>query len=218
MNGAGEGHPFESLDRLRRRLARFAPRRLEGDRRAAVAVIFRPGPEGVEVLLIHRAEHPKDPWSGHIAFPGGRMDPEDESALAAAVRESDEEIGLDLGTEAVHLGRFSDLQAVARGRRLGLIIEPFAFELRGSASLACNHEVQEAFWLPLSFLTDWSHRSWLEHTIDGRIVRLPCYSWEGKVLWGLTLRILDEVIEILTGKTPADWPSEMTTGSRNSAG
>ncbi len=143
------------------------------------------------------------------------MDPEDESALAAAVRETDEEIGLDLSAEAVHLGRFSDLQAVARGRRLGLVIEPFAFELRGSASLAFNHEVQEAFWLPLSFLTDRSHRSSLEYTIDRGIVRLPCYHWEGRVLWGLTLRILDEVIEILTGNTPTDWPSEkIATGGR----
>ncbi|MCK5378791.1 MAG: CoA pyrophosphatase, partial [Acidobacteria bacterium] len=154
------------LDGLRRRLAHFDSRRLEGDRRAAVAVIFRPGAEGAEVLLIHRAEHPRDPWSGHVAFPGGRMDPEDESALAAAVRETVEEIGLDLSTEAVHLGRFSDLQAVAKGRRLGLVIEPFAFELAGSETLVINHEVQEAFWLPLSFLTDWSHRSSLEYTID----------------------------------------------------
>ncbi len=145
------------------------------------------------------------------------MDPEDENTLAAAVRETDEEIGLDLGAEAVHLGRFSDLQAVAKGRRLGLVIEPFAFELCGSASLAFNHEVQEAFWLPLSFLTDLSHRSSLEHTIDGGLVRLPCYHWEGKVLWGLTLRILDEVLEILTGNPPAGWPSERTAGWRNSA-
>lgn len=145
------------------------------------------------------------------------MDPEDESALAAAVRETAEEIGLDLGSEAVHLGRFSDLQAVARGRRLGLIIEPFAFELCGSVSLAFNHEVQEAFWLPLSFLTDRSRRSSLEYTFGSGAVRLPCYHWEGKVLWGLTLRILDEVIEILTGNPPADWPSEGTAGWRNAA-
>ncbi len=138
------------------------------------------------------------------------MDPEDESALAAAVRETVEEIGLDLSTEAVHLGRFSDLQAVAKGRRLGLVIEPFAFELAGSETLVINHEVQEAFWLPLSFLTDRSHRSSLEYAIDRGTVRLPCYYWKGRMLWGLTLRILDEVIEILTGITPADWPSDKT--------
>ncbi|MCK5379400.1 MAG: hypothetical protein KAJ78_08340, partial [Acidobacteria bacterium] len=67
-----------------------------------------------------------------------------------------------------------------------------------------------AFWLPLSFLNDWSHRSSLEYTIDRGTVRLPCYYWEGRMLWGLTLRILDEVIEILTGITPADWPPDKT--------
>ncbi len=136
------------------------------------------------------------------------MDPEDESALAAAVRETREEINLDLGAQAVFLGRFSDLQAVAKGRRQGLVIEPFVFELCGSGRLVVNHEVQEAFWLPLSFLTDRKHRSSLEYVIDGGMVRLPCYRWEGKVLWGLTLRILDEAVELLTGEPFGDWPSE----------
>ena len=195
-----------SLQGLKRRLAGFHPRRLEGDRRAAVAAIFRGGPEGAEVLLIHRAENPEDPWSGHLAFPGGRVDPEDENPLAAAVRETIEEVGLDLSRSARLIGRFSDLTAVARGRRLGLVIEPFVFELVEEAPFSLNHEVQEAFWLPLTHLVEPRNRSSLEYAFENGPVELPCYRWQDQVLWGLTLRMLDEVIELLTGKVPTDWP------------
>ena len=194
------------LEGLKHKLVDFQPSFLEGDRRAAVAVIFRDGSEGAEVLLIHRAEHPEDPWSGHLAFPGGRVDSTDESPQTAAVRETFEEVGLDLRRSARMIGRFSDLTAVARGRRLGLVIEPFAFELLEPAQLTLNHEVQETLWLSLAHLMDRRNRSSLEYNIDGRTVELPCYHLEGRLLWGLTLRMLDEVIEILTGESPTDWP------------
>ena len=196
------------LEALKGRLARFEPRRLGGDRRAAVAAIFRPGPDGAEVLLIHRAEHPQDPWSGHLAFPGGRVDPIDENPQAASVRETSEEVGIDLERHANIIGRFSDLTAVARGKQLGLVIEPFAFEMVEVAPLSLNHEVQEAFWLPLAHLADVGNRSDLEYSFAGKSVRLPCYRWQDRVLWGLTLRMLDEVLELLTGKMPSDWPSD----------
>ena len=64
--------------------------------RAAVAIVVREGTDGPQVLLIRRAEHPGDAWSGHMAFPGGREDPGDESLLATAIRETFEELALDL--------------------------------------------------------------------------------------------------------------------------
>ena len=84
-------------------------------KRAAVATILREGLEGPEVLLIRRAENPRDPWSGHMAFPGGREAPEDRDLLATAVRETHEEVGLDLQRSAHLLGRLDALPAVARG-------------------------------------------------------------------------------------------------------
>src|SRR5437870_1501228 len=71
-------------------------------RRAAVAIVLRDGASGIEVLFIHRAEHPDDPWSGHMAFPGGRAE-DGEPPVLTAMRESAEEVGLDLG-EAELLG------------------------------------------------------------------------------------------------------------------
>ena len=201
-----------SLDQLKRRLGWCEVRRIEGGSRAAVACVFREDGLGLEVLLIHRAEDPRDPWSGQLAFPGGRVDPGDRSVAAAAVRETNEEIGLDLESQAVFLGRFSDLEAVAKGRRQGLVIEPFAFELHGSEQLVLNHEVQEAFWLPVSFLADRGRRSSMDYIVEGREIRLPCYRWEGRVLWGLTLKILDEVVELVTGEAFGDWPLRKSLG------
>ena len=73
------------LDVLSRVLPRHAPQLHEAERRAAVAVVGRSGPSGDELLFIHRAEHPLDPWSGHMAFPGGMVDPGDADPLAAGV-------------------------------------------------------------------------------------------------------------------------------------
>ncbi len=199
-----------NLERLKGRLRGCEVQRIEGGARAAVAAIFREDGRGFEVLLIHRAEDPRDPWSGHLAFPGGKVDPGDRSVADAAMRETQEEIGLDLESQAVFLGRFSDLEAVAKGRRQGLVIEPFAFELCGSEQLVLNHEVQEAFWLPVSFLADRGRRSSMEYVVEGRKIRLPCYRWEGRVLWGLTLKILDEVVELVTGEAFGDWPARET--------
>lgn len=203
---AGADHADLGLARVRRTLAGHRATLREGERRAAVAAIFRDGEGGTDVLLIHRAEHPLDPWSGHVAFPGGRVDPTDASPRHAAVRETREEIGLDLERQATPLGRLSDLGAVARGRRLGLVIEPFAYELVEDGPLTLNEEVQEAFWLPLSHLVERSNRSTMDYDRRGTMVALPCYHWHGHLLWGLTLRILDEVVEILTGVPPTDWP------------
>src|SRR5262245_34151321 len=73
--------------------------------RAAVAAILLPRDDTFEILLIRRAERPTDLWSGHMAFPGGRRSPEDRDLLATAVRETEEEVGLDLARHGELVGR-----------------------------------------------------------------------------------------------------------------
>ena len=110
---------------------------------AAVAAVFRQRADDVEVLMIHRAEDPRDPWSGHMAFPGGRVEGGDQDPPAAAVRETREEVGLDLETNGILLGRLSDVAAVGRGRPMSLVIEPFVYSVDIWPDLKPNHEVAE---------------------------------------------------------------------------
>ena len=106
------------LETVRRCVTAHTPREIEGPESwAAVSMTLRDGPDGPEVFLIRRSEHPDDPWSGHMAFPGGRKDDIDETLLATAHRETLEEVGLSLIEDADALGRLDDLQAVARGGR-----------------------------------------------------------------------------------------------------
>lgn len=191
------------LGDVRRVVTDFVPKvRLERDedRLAAVAAIFRDSDQGAELLFIHRAEDSRDPWSGHMAFPGGRVEPEDIDPLAASIRETREELGLDLGEHATKIGGLSDVTAVARGRRLGLTIVPFVFEIEGDPPIRPNHEVQEALWIPLSFFSAESgNKSTMQWQFGDVAIPLPCYRFEGRLIWGLTCGMIDELTGLLEG-------------------
>jgi 8-oxo-dGTP pyrophosphatase MutT (NUDIX family) len=94
-----------------------------------VALVLREGrAQGAEILFIERAEKEGDPWSGHMAFPGGRVDSSGESPEQAAVRETLEEVGLSLaGGE--RLGRLDDLEGRHAGRASGMVISAFVYHL-----------------------------------------------------------------------------------------
>jgi 8-oxo-dGTP pyrophosphatase MutT (NUDIX family) len=166
--------------------------------RAAVAIVVRDASDGPQVLLIRRAEHPGDAWSGHMAFPGGREDPGDESVLATAIRETFEELALDLRHAGRLLGQLAPLPAVARGRPVGMTIVPFVFELTADAELSYSDEVAEAVWVPLDPLLHGRLRTTFE--VDrggGELVRLPAHDVDGRIVWGLTYRMLDSLFDLL---------------------
>ena len=169
-----------------------------GQGRAAVAIVVRDGTDGPQVLLIRRAEHPADAWSGHMAFPGGRQDPEDENLIATAIRETLEEVGLDLGQAGRLLGQLAPLPAVARGRPVGMTIVPFIFELVADAELLYSDEVVEAVWVPLDPLLQGQLRTTFAVDRDsGERVELPAHDVDGRIVWGLTYRMLDSLFELL---------------------
>ena len=178
------------------RLAPAAEEEVPVARKAAVAAVFREAPGGLGLLFIRRAEHPGDPWSGQMGLPGGRVDPGDASTLAAALRETREEIGLDLERVGRPLGRLSEVRTHLPLGSVPHSVVPFAFAVEGDPPLSLNEEVQEALWVPLSFLLDRGNRSSITWVRKGLPLPMPCYRYEGRVIWGLTLKIVDEVIAV----------------------
>ncbi|HEY6877104.1 MAG TPA: CoA pyrophosphatase [Polyangiales bacterium] len=166
-------------------------------RRAAVAAILRASALGPEVLFIRRAEHPNDPWSGHMAFPGGREEPQDASLIETAVRETREELALDLEANARLIGRLDELPAVARGKRTGLTIAPFVFELHGEVTVTHNYEVAETLWTPLEPLFRGARATKFPYEIAGQRVELPAHDVDGRIVWGLTHRMLEMLFALL---------------------
>ena len=144
--------------------------------RAAVAAILRelPGAEGAELFFIRRAEHPQDPWSGHIAFPGGRRDPEDASLLATAIRETREEVGIDLSVEQL-LARLPDVPAFMRSKKGTLVVTPFVFALDCDVPVIPNAEVGGTLWVPLATLARGEGKSTFTLDYGGQDVRAAMY-------------------------------------------
>ena len=187
------------LPDVRSVLERRAARELaEHDKWAAVAMLLREGARGPEVLFIRRAEHPRDPWSGHMAFPGGRQHAEDASLLDTAMRETREEVGLDLRAEAEHIGQLDDLQAIARGKPQETVIRPFVFEVhRESPIRADEKEVAEALWTPLLPLYRGEVDTVRPYQWHGTHIDFPAYDVGGRVVWGLTYQMLRSFFRIL---------------------
>ena len=165
--------------------------------RAAVAIVLREGTEGLEALFIRRAEHPRDPWSGQFAFPGGRAEPQDADLAATAVRETLEEIGLDLTTTADLLGRLDEVRAMARLRPMNLAITPYVFRLRVPATLTISPEVTSLHWLSLPALLDPSAQSTTRYTHEQATLDFPALEVDGVVIWGLTYRMFTGFVERL---------------------
>lgn len=185
-------------DRLERGLRLRPDERVEvpGElRRAAVALVFRPGSE---LLFIRRAERKGDPWSGHMAFPGGRKDPEDPDLVSTAVRETREEVGLDLSRAGVHLlGRLDELASPRGVLRPRMVISPFVFWDPDPPELRPNYEVADTFWFPMHRFEQDEGRGSMTIPWKGNRVRFPVVNLEGARIWGLTLGILDGLLDRL---------------------
>lgn len=165
--------------------------------RAAVALVLlapRTGGEP-ELLFIERARREGDPWSGHMAFPGGRRDPADADIAATAARETREEVGLALGRP---IARLDDQAGNPRQSTLGpLVISPFVYEVAERPRLAPNREVNSTVWIPVPWLVHPDAAVQYKFERDSVQLAFPAVRYESYTVWGLTYRILVNLFGVL---------------------
>ena len=171
-------------------------------KRSAVAMILQVRQGELHILMIKRADREGDPWSGHMAFPGGRMDKTDAHGYAVAVRETEEEVGLTLGPADECIGRLSDINARPHKGAFGMAVSPFVFRLEREVSFSPNYEVAEVVWVPLEFLLDTDNREKMVWEFKGASISMPCYFFGERRIWGLSLMMLDELMDLVEGQNP----------------
>ena len=188
-------------EKLRQALGRRAPAtvRAEGAQRAAVAVVVTAGPDSA-ILFVKRQERSGDPWSGHMAFPGGFMASDEHDIETTAVRETFEETGLDLGRHGELVGRLDDVypRSVLLPK---VVVTPVVFGVPATLTVAPGPEVQEALWLPAAqIFSPASRRPYtLELPIGTRV--FDSIAIDGYIIWGLTERVLSQINAIVTALT-----------------
>jgi len=179
------GHPGATID-------------LEGAMRyAAIALVLRPNDEGdSDLLMIKRAEVERDPWSGHIACPGGRMDPTDRDLEHTAIRETWEETGIDLSRDGRILGTLDDI--TPRTPTLPpIVIRPFIAVVRQDVTIVESPEVAEAFWVPMAAIRETAR--WGKALVPIRGVgdrEVEVFRHGAYTVWGLTHRALTQFVAL----------------------
>jgi 8-oxo-dGTP pyrophosphatase MutT (NUDIX family) len=186
------------LQAIRARLSGRLHQRYHGaaERVAAIAAVLRAGPLETELLIIRRAERDGDPWSGHMALPGGHQHASDPDLQATAVRETLEEVGLDLRQHEL-LGALDEHAATAQGRFTGIVIAPFVFALRSEVKLSPNHEVAAYHWAPLGRMARGELDATQEVMRNGSTMHFQGYRVGDRVVWGLTHRVLQSLFTAL---------------------
>jgi 8-oxo-dGTP pyrophosphatase MutT (NUDIX family) len=208
-------HP--SIVRLLRSLVERPGRAADVDRevrRAAILLTLRAREDGEpEVLMIKRADAEGDPWSGHIALPGGRMEPGDLDLSVTAVRETWEETGVDVARDGRLLGFLDDLMPRSP-TIVPIVIRPYVALVRADVAIVASHEVAAAFWVPLSALR--TPASWRTGTVHvrGADRRVSVFQHGEYTVWGLTERVLRQFLAYIGEPPEGESFDDDATGAR----
>ncbi len=201
---------LNSLDTLSTRLQHYKPRRLPGRswlaRCGVILLMTEHGPDGQAIapalLLMRRAERSGDPWSGHVSFPGGRVDPGDASTRDAALRELQEETGMSAANDLVAIGRLSDVVTRQHGRNRPMVVTPYVYRTPRALELEPSLEAAKLWWEPIAHFADPERRKPIVWRVAGLPLRLPSVDVSGARLWGLSLMMVNELIRAADLKTP----------------
>jgi 8-oxo-dGTP pyrophosphatase MutT (NUDIX family) len=161
--------------------------------RGAVGVLIKEEGDDLWLLMIKRRENPRDPWSGQMAFPGGHADPQDRTLFDTVAREALEEVGIDLRKQEF-LGCLSNLQP----KNAPMIVSPFLFLAKQKVDPKTSVEAQEVLWIPMSFLLNPKNVSSIRVQMGREQVSMGCYRYSDHIIWGLSFRIIQEIISKIT--------------------
>jgi 8-oxo-dGTP pyrophosphatase MutT (NUDIX family) len=181
------------LEALLDRLAARAPRQVSetGRREAAVAMILHPDPD--RLLVVRRVTRESDPWSGQLALPGGRREPEDDSLLTTAIRETVEEVGIALVPDEMR-ATLDDL-APTSPMLPPMLVRPYVFRPVAESGIVLSGELDHAEWIGFEELLRPGTRVSRELLVRGVPLRAVGYQLRAGFLWGMTERILTPVLE-----------------------
>jgi 8-oxo-dGTP pyrophosphatase MutT (NUDIX family) len=198
---------MSDLATVRAALHTHTPRlaQLDDAPRAAVAAIFHelkddPETDDIRLLFIERATRDGDPWSGDLAFPGGRVEPDDTDIHHTAERETHEEIGWSLDP-AERLGRLDDMT----GHVVPITVAACVYATRQVQTPTLSSEVVDVFWTPVADLLDPQRR--VLHTLRRRSEerQFPALDVLGPgrpLLWGVTYRFVTDLMRFLGHELP----------------
>lgn len=178
------------LPKVRAALAAAEPNELARARRAAVALVLSNRDRTLSALLVRRAEREGDPWSGHMALPGGHEHPSDRDLLQTAKRETLEEVGLDLAGAEL-LGRLDDMSPM---RSSAMTVRPFVFWVAEPPELTLSLEVSETLWVPLVDLASDKLRATRQVEVAATQVDVPAFVLGERVVWGMTFHLLERFL------------------------
>ena len=188
--------PWDRLDRalIRRALsghANLLATPATAEKTAAVSLLLVPAADGVEVLMIRRASREGDPWSQHMALPGGFRSPNDADLFATALRETREEVAIDLATDTEALGVLPDVNPAVGN----LMVRPFVFARDARPPIALSSEVDAVAWANLGAIERNEAPAEFELWRGATRHRFPGFRVGANVVWGMTYRVLMDLIE-----------------------
>lgn len=194
-------HPHDAaIARIARAMQGRVPALAERDepfKEAAVALVLRHNAavDDLDLLLIRRAQRTGDPWSGQIGLPGGRFESSDSSLEETAVRETIEELGLDVRQHGVILGALDELRP--RTPVLPpIIVRPYVCVVRDVPTLVPSDEVSEYRWVRVGELFHPEARVNTTVRVRDYSMRVDAFQLGDFTVWGMTERILSTFAEI----------------------